>query len=263
MTGQDVDPATGLTPAELSEVFENNPRAYMAVRGAVAEKHLDKVVAQLVEEGAINDYRTAAGDHDKDFYLQVNGVEVSLECKNVEVIKTNTKAKKASYLRYLEDEKLLPSGHLESSFQAHGLEGKGIDDLSGKELDEMIKGLPQSSRESGMIKYQFSASKLEVPRVGEIADDQFVRQFEGDPLTIDFQRTRNSTDKDGDARRNRFYKHGEIDIVGACLFSRTLEWKFLFAKAEEFPKHDKYPDRFKNSLKLEPGVWVSDIRQLL
>jgi len=80
MTRERQDPATGLTPEELSEVFQNNPRAYMAVRGAVAEKHLEKVLCTMQEDGHIDGYRSASGDQDKDFYMQVSGKTLSLEC---------------------------------------------------------------------------------------------------------------------------------------------------------------------------------------
>lgn len=88
--------ATGLTPQELSEVFQQNPRAYMAVRGAVAEKHLKKVLTGLLENDQINGFRNASGDMDKDFYIQVGTTLITLECKNVEVIKTSNKGTKAS-----------------------------------------------------------------------------------------------------------------------------------------------------------------------
>ena len=35
---------TGLSDQDLADVFAKNPRAYMAVKGAVAEKHLENVL---------------------------------------------------------------------------------------------------------------------------------------------------------------------------------------------------------------------------
>lgn len=50
---------SGLTPNELAEVLENNPRAYMAVKGAVAEEHLKKYFIELGNNGHIAQFRTA------------------------------------------------------------------------------------------------------------------------------------------------------------------------------------------------------------
>jgi hypothetical protein len=259
MTGSDLDPATGLTPEELSEVFQSNPRAYMAVRGAVAEKHLDKIMRELVQEGSIENYRCAAGDFDKDFYLQINGIELSLECKNVEVIKITTKAEMVSYIQFVEAQGFVPCGYIENALKEFGLAEVGVDKLSGDNLEKVIAALPQSLRQSGLAQYQFSASKVGNTVPGNISDKLFVEQFNSVPISIDFQRTRNSKENP----EARFYKTNEIHLVGACLFSRTLEWKFLFAWASGFDRHKEHKDRYHNKLRLKPGVWVSDIRELL
>lgn len=48
-----LDALTGLTDDELADVLIDNPRAYMAVKGAVAEKHLEKILSKHVEHGQI------------------------------------------------------------------------------------------------------------------------------------------------------------------------------------------------------------------
>lgn len=260
MTEQDIDLATGLTAMELSDVFENNPRAYMAVRGAVAEKHLEKVLIKLVKSGEINDIQPASGDLDKDFYINVGGRTLSLECKNVEVAKITTKPAICDYLGYLDNSGLI---ELNGSYANLGIEETELTQLSSSALKSIIKSLPQKYRESGITRYQFSASNVANPSVGSIDPTEFVRQFNLTPLTIDFKRTRNSTDETGNTRRNRFYRNDEIDLVAACLFSRTMEWKFLYAKAENFNRHDEYPDRYSDKLILEPGIWTDNLVELI
>lgn len=260
MSTQDIDLATGLTAAELSNVFENNSRAYMAVRGAVAEKHLEKVLVELVERGDINAIQPASGDLDKDFYLNVGGKTLSLECKNVEVIKIGNKPVICGYLDYLNNNGLID---LNDTFADLGIDKGDLTRLSKGDLDSIMKLLPQKYRASGVARYQFSASNVENPSLGSISPREYVQQFHLNPLTIDFKRTRNSTDKTGDTRRNRFYRSDEIDLVAACLFSRTMEWKFLYAKAENFNRHDEYPDRYSDKLTLEPGIWTDNLIELI
>jgi hypothetical protein len=260
MTAQDIDLATGLTATELSNVFENNPRAYMAVRGAVAEKHLEKVLIELVRNGDINDIQPASGDLDKDFYLNVGGRTLSLECKNVEVTKITTKPAICDYLDYLNNNGLI---ELNETYADLGIEEVDLTKLSLGDLKSIIKLLPQKYRESGVARYQFSASNVENPSLGSINPREYVQQFHLNPLTIDFKRTRNSTDETGNTRRNRFYRSDEIDLVAACLFSRTMEWKFLYAKAEHFNRHNEYPDRYSDKLVLEPGIWTDNLIELI
>jgi len=264
MTEFNLCDATGLTPQELAEVFQCNPRAYMAVRGAVAEKHLEKVLENLMREGDIDDYRSALGDMDKDFYLQVKEKRITLECKNVEVIKTSSnKSSQLNYIEYLAEQGYISSSLIENILQEIGSLDNSLQNLSLSNLKVFFKRLPQKYRESGLVKYQYSASKVQDPKIGLLPDDDFIDQFSQSPMTIDFQRTRNSTDKDGDTRRNRYYKVGEIDVVAACLFSRTMEWKFLYAEAKNFERHPQYPERYLNRLKIKSGFWTSNLVELI
>src|SRR3990167_2892298 len=92
---------TGLSSDELAEILAANPRAYMAVKGAVAEKHLSNYLKRLLLQNKIQTYRQSSGDFDKDFYVTLNnGKEISLECKNVQVL--NVGSKKELLLRYLQ-----------------------------------------------------------------------------------------------------------------------------------------------------------------
>ena len=231
----------------------------MAVRGAAAEKHLSKIFAKLKVEGSIDAVRSASGDMDKDFYIEISGQTYIVECKNVEVEKVTSKAKMIDYLKYLVECNLLTGESKQEVFKKIDVE-EDLVALKATELKELYGRLPQKFRESGLIRYQYSASKIGSPKLKVLSDKDFVSQFSDAPLTIDFQRTRNAS---GDDKKNRFYEAGELDIVAACLFSRTLGWEFLYAWAKDFKRHEKYDDRYSKKLKLKAGKWVSDIRGLL
>ncbi len=259
---------TGLTSDELADVLEKNPRAYMAVKGAVAEKHLERILNILVNEGRIKSVREADGDFDKDFYIIDNtGKTISIECKNIEVIKTTKKPERLNYLTYLAENKFISDNNLIDIVTNNtGKNITTIDELqklSSSELTIVLKYLPQQLRESGTPRYQFSSNNIIVKSCLDIEPYKFIEQFDNNKLSIDFQRTRNSTDTDGDTRRNRLYQVGEVDIVAACLFSRTMNWEFIYAKASAFETHNNYPDRYKNSLKIHKSHWTNNLLLLL
>jgi len=136
-----------------------------------------------------------------------------------------------------------------------------IETLSSKQLVELINQLPQAFRESGLPRYHFSVSLVEENFAG--TEEEYLHLFDKFPLSIDFQRTRNSRGDGADGKENRFYRLEEIDYVGACLFSRTLGWTFIFAHASCFPIHPKFTERYSNSLKIMPGEWHRSLIQLL
>lgn len=245
---------SGLTPNELAEVLENNPRAYMAVKGAVAEEHLKKYFMELGNNGHIAQFRTAQSDFDKDFYvIMPDGREFAVECKNVEVLKVNSrKSDYYDYFKYLQQTtEVLTDFSLEEA-----------NELSRKDLDKLFKTLPQNLRESGVPRYEYSASKLRQRSInGSLTNKDYINQFSAHPLTIDFQRTRNSGNKDGsenNPKTNRFYRIGEIDIVAACLFSRTMQWEFVFGSKESLIVHPKFTTHYSNRLVLHSGLWRSN-----
>jgi hypothetical protein len=258
--------ATGLSPEELSSVLQKNPRAYMAVRGAVSEKHLENVIKELRTRNIISWYKGASGDMDKDFELEFQGRRLYLECKNVEVIKTSSNKPKLLYLEYLASKGGAVSAYIDNFLMLAEPPGK-LDTLTSKQLNEIFSGLPQNFRESGLVKYEYSSSLVNYSNLGQIPDKKFIEQFESSPLTIDFQRTRNSSDDDNntaaDAKKNRFYRSSEIDIVAACLFSRTMEWKFLYASTINVPRHHTFTDRYSNRLSINANYWTSNIEELL
>ncbi|RUR52020.1 hypothetical protein [Vreelandella populi] len=258
--------ATGLSSEELYEVFNKNPRAYMAVRGAVAEKHLEKHLTYLYNQGYIQGYRSASGDMEKDFYVLINGVWKTIECKNVQVIPITNKTQQIDYIEFLIERGMISLQYLNSIIVSIGVAAPEIplEQLPASHIKEIYKRLPQELRESGLTKYQYSSSKVRVTNIGIVSDDEFISQFHNSPMTIDFQRTRNSTDLvDGDTRRNRYYQLGEFDIVAACLFTRTTEWRFLYASANFVARHQTYPDRHSNKLTIHPGDWTSDLNAVL
>ena len=249
----------GLTPNELAEVLENNPRAYMAVKGAVAEEHLRKYLNELGNDGLISGVKTAQSDFDKDFYVKLfDGREVAIECKNIEVLKTNnSKTAYLEYFTYLQKEFDLFPQH---SFQS-------IDDYKISEFKGLYSSLPKNLRESGIPRYEYSASKINQKSVhGELNAQQFLSQFDNLPLTIDFQRTRNSSNKKeeiNDPKTNRFYQLDEIDVVAACLFSRTMNWEFVFGSRASLIIHPKHKNHYSNRLRLYPNLWNTNILDIL
>jgi|LUMW01.1.fsa_nt_gb hypothetical protein len=267
-----LDKLTGLSDQELSDVLAKNPRAYMAVKGAVAEKHLEKLLTSYKEQAVIKSFKSASGDFDKDFYVTLNnGKEITLECKNIQVLNTGSKKLLPEYIQFLVRNNYLTPEWLLVTMK--NLAKSGVVLRSEKELNtlqevlneiisqkattatELYKAFPQELRESGIPRYEFSSSLIKESDITKMAVDPFLEQFLEAPLTIDFQRTRNSTDKDGNTRKQRLYSTNEIDIVGACLFSRTMKWQFVFGHSKYFKTHKKYPDRYSNKLIIEPNKW--------
>ncbi len=240
----------GLDPNDLAEVLENNPRAYMAVKGAVAEQHLKNYFINLKNQSLILNFRMAENDFEKDFYITLqDGSEKIVECKNVEVQKVNTKSDIFNYLRFIQTSR--------SMLQDEELDT--IDDYSLQDLKNLFSLLPQNMRESGIPRYEYSVHQIEQSSIAGLTDSEtFLNQFNHSNLSIDFQRTRNSqdlSDSDEDAKAARFYKLDEIDIVGACLFSRTMEWEFVFGSRQALTIHPNYNQRYSNRLVLVPDKW--------
>jgi hypothetical protein len=253
---------TGLSPNDLAETMMENPRAYMALRGAVAEKHLSNCLLELKSEGKIFDFRVGKGDFEKDFYIKrtERSKEISLECKNVEALKVATKPEYLTYLKYLLSLSQFPSDLKKLS--ADVARTPSSHDLSA--VKALFAKLPLSLKESGVVRYGYSRhlANLDSFPTNQGQVESYLNKFSQNPLTVDFWRTRNSNDSEGNsARENRFYKKGEVEILGVCLFSRTLEWKFVFFKCKSFPLHKKYSDRFHNRFPLAPSkakLFLSD-----
>ncbi|USD24572.1 hypothetical protein [Flagellimonas marinaquae] len=243
----------GLSPNDLAEVLENNPRAYMAVKGAVAERHLKDYFKSLQEKKVITSFKEAENDFEKDFYVTLlDGREIIVECKNVEVQKISTKNDLLNYLRYVQLNKgELTQVNLDKS-----------NHFSLKDLKNLFSRLPQNLRESGIPRYEFSASQLSYTSIHDgLNPDNFLNQFNHSKLSIDFQRTRNSRDDsslESKGKAARFYKLDEIDIVAACLFTRTMKWEFVFGSRKSLVIHPAHNDRFSNRLQLDPKLWSYD-----
>lgn len=256
---------TGLSEKQFSEVLAKNPRAYMAVKGAVAEKHLELYIEQLVREQRITSFKSAEGDFDKDFYLTLNDdKEVTLECKNVQVLDVNNSNKNRiiRYLLFLHNEEYINVEALDGVNNISTLE-EDLEQKSTKDVKNILKQLPQELRESGIPRYQFSRSLIKYDSIQNNNNHNFISQFNEFKLTIDFQRTRNSTDQDGDTKAQRFYRTDEIDLVGACLFSRTMKWEFVFGHSFTFDRHKNYSDRYSNNLIIKSDYWKGNIMDII
>ena len=249
---------TGLSDSELADVLAANPRAYMAVKGAVAEKHLENILEGLKSRGQIASFRQGKGDFEKDFYFTpIRGKrELVIECKNVEVIKETTRDSKLTYFQFL-----LEKGYLNAEAVVRLKALMSLSKISANDLESFKRSLPVQLRESSLARYEFSASSLKTAlKLGKGTTRDFLRQFDENPLSIDFQRTRNSTEAEGEhPKARRFYKVGELDIVAACLFTRTLKWEFIYCKAKNLLRHETFKNRYTNRLRLKPEFWVSSL----
>lgn len=237
----------------------------MALKGAVAEKHLSILLHELVESKAIKSVRSGDGDFEKDFYVRVAGRrdEIAIECKNVMVINWIGSLKR-DYLSFLLSNKYLDeeAPEIKAAVQSALTEG-----APRPAIPTAMKELPQSLRESGLSRYAFSRHVCDVDRVKPLSPttyDDYMECFAKYPLRIDFQRTRNSGDaEEKDSKANRFYRVGEVAVLAACLFSRTMEWQFIYCSAKSLAIHSKYKERHDNSVVVDPSDWTADILDVL
>jgi hypothetical protein len=257
-----LDLLTGLSSDDLADTMMENPRAYMSLRGAVAEKHLFNCLAELKDNGRIFDFRVGKGDFEKDFYIKKTdrAKEIALECKNVEALKVTTKGEYANFLKYLVNLDQFPTDLKDISSKI--IKNSAEFELSS--IKNLFAKLPLSLKESGLVRYQYSKELAKIDKFPTKQNEveSYLSKFEPNKLTVDFWRTRNSSDNDGNSsRENRFYKKGEVDILGVCLFSRTLEWKFVYFKCDSFSLHREYSDRYHNRFFLIPSkakLYLSD-----
>jgi hypothetical protein len=73
----------GLIASEILDVIYRSDRCYQAVRGFVAEYHLEKILTALVAAGQLESYARINKDGKPDFRIFVDAREVTIECKNV------------------------------------------------------------------------------------------------------------------------------------------------------------------------------------
>lgn len=68
---------------EILDVISRSDRVYQAVRGAVAERHLEKHLAGLKAEGHISDFAFVSKEGYPDFTVSIGPYTWRVECKNV------------------------------------------------------------------------------------------------------------------------------------------------------------------------------------
>lgn len=84
-------------------------------------------------------------------------------------------------------------------------------------------------------------------------------------ITIDFWNTRYQKTQ---GPISRFYHESEFEILAACLFNRTKEWKFVFIRTSVLPRHPDDPQRFSNRVSLDQGTsygahWTGNLKAVL
>jgi hypothetical protein len=78
-----VEVEMGLSASEILDVIKRSDRCYQAVRGYVAERHLEKRLEQLKASGAIQQSVFINKDGQPDFRVTLHGSTKTIECKNV------------------------------------------------------------------------------------------------------------------------------------------------------------------------------------
>lgn len=283
-----LDDLTSLSCEDLADCFVRKSRAYQSVRGAVAEWHLERHLRDLRDSGGIAGYSAGERDSDKDYRIQLpSGEQKIVEVKNVEVINVRRNMRlMMHYLLYLYDE-----GLIQLEFLMSRCDHLSIDEKISCEKDAVIEilrecshadlgnvllpALPSVFRHSTIWKYRFSARMFEnrVSSANPINLSDWLNLFViDDPVSIDFQRTRNSLsrqdpDRRGritDGRESRVYRPDEIDIIAACLFARTLRWEFVFCRAKDIFVRDKNgSSKFPKNIRVLGACWKGSLLECL
>lgn len=84
-------------------------------------------------------------------------------------------------------------------------------------------------------------------------------------ITVDFWKTRYQKTQ---GPISRFYHESEFQVLAACLFNRTGEWKFRFIRTRTLPRHPDDSSRFSNKVSLESNTpygreWRDDLPSVL
>jgi hypothetical protein len=166
----------GLPAHEILDTINRRNRCKIAVRGAIAERHLIRLLEQFKQRSMIDDFEDFDVDGRPDIRVDVGGRFYFVECKNVE---------------------------------------------------------KEKARKGGV----------------------------SPTITVDFQRTRAPIGHPD----LRYYAPDEFQVLAACLWNRTQEWRFLFVATRDLPRHAKYAARLSAKVVVgEPtGAWTDDLAALL
>lgn len=104
-----------MNAGEILDMVLRNNRLHIALKGAVAQEHLQRYLANLNQSGVLEAFEQIDKDGQPDFRLTFEGREYLLECKNVEKEKRigapmtvdfqRTRApKEAPHLRYYHED---------------------------------------------------------------------------------------------------------------------------------------------------------------
>lgn len=72
-----------LSAHEILDLVKRSDRVYQAVRGAVAEVHLERLLAKVKEDGRIDDFHFTNKEGEPDFTVSIGPHTWRVECKNV------------------------------------------------------------------------------------------------------------------------------------------------------------------------------------
>lgn len=88
---------------------------------------------------------------------------------------------------------------------------------------------------------------------------------------LETQKTRNQKGSTGTGLQptqagTRFYKVTEFDVVAACLFNQTNEWKYYFVRTVDLARHPSHGDCLKTMQKVPQspsGIWKGTLQEVL
>lgn len=80
------------------------------------------------------------------------------------------------------------------------------------------------------------------------------KRYENGDFRVEVQKTRPSA---GDPA-GRYYRVDQFDVVAACLFAPTKEWRFVFKATRRLTRHPDFPDRVAPMQRVD-STWTNDL----
>ncbi len=91
-THHELESQFALSAREILDVIRRHNRCLIAVRGAIAEEHLRRILDDLQRRNSIEGFEQIDQDGRPDFEVRYSGQTFLIECKNVEKPKTQSRS---------------------------------------------------------------------------------------------------------------------------------------------------------------------------
>lgn len=82
------------------------------------------------------------------------------------------------------------------------------------------------------------------------------RRYKNGDMKVEVQKTRATQ---GDPA-GRFYRHDQFDVVAACLFAPTGQWRFAYRSTSLLERDGRFPDRLA-PLQRVTDDWASNLME--